>query len=123
MHNLPDWTCFPQSSAAEMHESEKVHGDMTVVFKVMTGGNDGIPGVPVSHSQLIVKQTHSKPGEEIRRKKSHTEYLISLHGCKTTIITFFKMLDVTLPTDSPDSKQQSVRVAASILCKHTATAV
>lgn len=41
MHNLPDWLYFPPSSAAEMHETERsCMKIMTVVFKVMTGGND-----------------------------------------------------------------------------------
>lgn len=43
MHNLPDWMNFPQSSAAEMHETvRRSMKMMTVVFRAMTGGDGSI---------------------------------------------------------------------------------
>lgn len=78
-----------------------------------------IPGVRLSDFQLIVKQTHSKPGEEIRKKKekkNHSIFNYAPRLQKTTIFTFFFLLDVILRTDSPDSKQQSVRLLHRLFC-------
>lgn len=78
--NLPDSTRSPQSSAAEMHgRARRCVKVIQVCLRLGQEGRIAIPGVGLSHFQLIGKQ--SKPAEETRKRRT-TVYLITLQGCQ-----------------------------------------
>ena len=59
------------------------------------------------HTQNLAKKSEKKTPPQYNQSR--------VKAAKTAIIRFFEMLDVFFRADSPDSKEQAVRVTASIL--------